>query len=150
LKGVFGCRYPHRPNALGLSLVRLVAVKGNRVVFAGADTLDGSLLLDIKPYFPNADRPESAWGGLTVFDLEDAELCCAPPFGSAKDPVNLAGFVAANVLRGYVAARLLSQQGFRVRNLSGGYRRYLMWKGTGQMPLMACEQPLVREDEAPA
>jgi tRNA-Thr(GGU) m(6)t(6)A37 methyltransferase TsaA len=65
LKGVFGCRYPHRPNALGLSLVRLVAVKGNRVVFAGADMLDGSPLLDIKPYFPNADRPESAWGGWT-------------------------------------------------------------------------------------
>jgi hypothetical protein len=32
-------------------------------------------------------------------------------------------------LRGYVAARLLSQRGFRVRNLSGGYLRYLMWQG---------------------
>jgi NADPH-dependent 2,4-dienoyl-CoA reductase/sulfur reductase-like enzyme/rhodanese-related sulfurtransferase len=136
-------------------------------------------------------------GGMTVFDLEDAELCYAPPFGSAKDPINMAGFVASNVLRGdvalwepeelakmtpqqvlldvrtpeefragtipgatcapvddlrarvaelpaqkellvfcrvglrgYVAARLLSQRGFRVRNLSGGYIRYLMWKGT--------------------
>jgi len=38
--------------------------------------------------------------GATVFDLEEAELCYAPPFGSAKDPVNLAGMVAANVLRG--------------------------------------------------
>jgi rhodanese-related sulfurtransferase len=36
----------------------------------------------------------------TVFDLEEAELCYAPQFGSAKDPVNLAGMVAANVLRG--------------------------------------------------
>ncbi len=135
--------------------------------------------------------------GMSVFDLEDAELCYAPPFGSAKDPVNMAGFVAANVLRGdvslwepeelaalspaqqlldvrtaqefqegtiagatllpvdelrarlgelprdkellvfcrvglrgYVAARLLAQHGFRVRNLSGGYLRYLMWQGT--------------------
>jgi rhodanese-related sulfurtransferase len=135
--------------------------------------------------------------GLTVHDLEDVELCYAPPFGSAKDPVNMAGFVAANVLRGdvelwepeelaalrpdqvlvdvrtaaevaagtipgalhvevdglrdrldalprdkelllfcqsglrsYVAARLLGQRGFRARNLSGGYKRYLMWKGT--------------------
>lgn len=39
-------------------------------------------------------------GGLTVFDLEQAELCYAPAYGSAKDPVNLAGFVAANWLRG--------------------------------------------------
>ncbi|MCE5198732.1 MAG: FAD-dependent oxidoreductase [Armatimonadota bacterium] len=40
--------------------------------------------------------------GLTVFDLEDMELSYAPPYGSAKDPVNYAGFVAANVLRGDV------------------------------------------------
>jgi len=137
-------------------------------------------------------------GGLTVFDLEDAELCYAPPFGSAKDAVNMAGFVAANVLRGdvalwepeelahlqagqvlldvrnlaefrngtipgaqlmpvdelrdrlddldrdqeyllfcqvglrgYVAARLLAQRGYRVRNLSGGYKRFQMWKDAG-------------------
>jgi NADPH-dependent 2,4-dienoyl-CoA reductase/sulfur reductase-like enzyme/rhodanese-related sulfurtransferase len=38
--------------------------------------------------------------GATVFDLEQAELCYAPQFGAAKDPVNLAGMVAANVLRG--------------------------------------------------
>ena len=39
-------------------------------------------------------------GGLTVFDLQDLELCYAPPFGSAKDPVNYAGFVAANCIKG--------------------------------------------------
>jgi NADPH-dependent 2,4-dienoyl-CoA reductase/sulfur reductase-like enzyme/rhodanese-related sulfurtransferase len=38
--------------------------------------------------------------GATVFDLEEAELCYAPQFGSAKDPVNMAGMIAANVLRG--------------------------------------------------
>ncbi len=38
--------------------------------------------------------------GLTVYDLEELELCYAPPFGSAKDPVNFAGFVAANILSG--------------------------------------------------
>jgi len=37
--------------------------------------------------------------GGTVFDLEEAELCYAPQYGSAKDPVNLAGMIAANVLR---------------------------------------------------
>lgn len=38
--------------------------------------------------------------GATVYDLEESELCYAPQFGSAKDPVNFAGMVAANVLRG--------------------------------------------------
>lgn len=38
--------------------------------------------------------------GATVFDLEEAELCYAPQFGAAKDPVNMAGMIAANVLRG--------------------------------------------------
>jgi NADPH-dependent 2,4-dienoyl-CoA reductase/sulfur reductase-like enzyme/peroxiredoxin family protein/rhodanese-related sulfurtransferase/TusA-related sulfurtransferase len=38
--------------------------------------------------------------GMTVYDLEELELSYAPPFGSAKDPVNYAGFVAANILRG--------------------------------------------------
>lgn len=38
--------------------------------------------------------------GMTVYDLEEAELCYAPQYGHAKDPVNMAGFVAAGVLRG--------------------------------------------------
>ena len=38
--------------------------------------------------------------GATIYDLEESELCYAPPFGSAKDPVNFAGMVAADVLRG--------------------------------------------------
>ncbi len=38
--------------------------------------------------------------GLSVFDLEEFELAYAPPFGSAKDPINMAGFVASNVIRG--------------------------------------------------
>ena len=39
-------------------------------------------------------------GGMSVFDLEELELCYAPPYSSAKDPVNFLGFVAGNVLRG--------------------------------------------------
>ena len=152
--------------------------------------------------------------GMTVFDLQDLELCYAPPFGSAKDPVNMAGFVASNVLmgdmelwepeeaatasgdrilldvrtfqenklgsipgatcmpvdelrdrledlptskellvfcqvglRGYVAARILKQLGYKVRNLSGGYRRYAMWRGTHTVPL-ACEVPMRQDDES--
>ncbi len=63
--GVFACRYPHRPNALGMSLVKILAVEGDRVRFEGADMLDGTPLLDIKPYFPKADCPDAACGGWT-------------------------------------------------------------------------------------
>lgn len=135
--------------------------------------------------------------GGTVFDLEEAELCYAPQFGSARDPVNIAGFVAGNICRGdvevahwedldragqdespllidvrtpgeyaagappqvvniplgelrsrlhelpterelwvhcgvgqraYYAARVLSQKGFRVKNLSGGYTTYRTYR----------------------
>jgi len=132
--------------------------------------------------------------GLTVHDLAELELSYAPPYGSAKDPVNIAGFVAENILnntskvvyaedierirqnytlldvrteieheqgaissslvipleqlrdrvnelnrekpvivycqvglRGYIAARILSQNGFEVYNLSGGYKTYSMF-----------------------
>ena len=134
--------------------------------------------------------------GGTVTDLTELELCYAPPFSSAKDPVNMAGFVAENVLagrmevlttdqfmaydkdnamlldvrteiefnnghiegainipvdsireriseldknkeileycqvglRGYVAARILEQKGFKVKNLTGGYKSVSMQK----------------------
>jgi NADPH-dependent 2,4-dienoyl-CoA reductase/sulfur reductase-like enzyme/peroxiredoxin family protein/rhodanese-related sulfurtransferase/TusA-related sulfurtransferase len=135
--------------------------------------------------------------GMTVFDLEDLELSYAPPYGSAKDAINYAGFVAANVLRGdarlchtpdmvnprdnqllldvrtptevqagtipgamniplddlrnrlgelpkqkeflvfcqaglrgYLACRTLTQNGFNCRNLTGGYKTYMAWTGT--------------------
>jgi len=131
--------------------------------------------------------------GMTVFDLENLELAYAPPYGSAKDVVNYAGFAAANAirgdvglchvdnvqnmnenqalldvrfdkevaggtipgskqiplpklrnrldelskerqwlvfcqagLRGYLACRILTQNGFDCRNLSGGYKTYMM------------------------
>ncbi|WP_214799371.1 CoA-disulfide reductase [Exiguobacterium sp. s50] len=131
-------------------------------------------------------------GGLTVLDLPDLELSYAPPFSSAKDPVNMIGYVASNVvlgdnevvhwneidelvqngatlldvrdesehelgkipgsinvplnslrdhldnyskdetiyvtcqvgLRGYLASRILRQNGFKVKNLSGGYKTW--------------------------
>lgn len=43
-------------------------------------------------------------GSMTVYDLEELELAYAPPYSSAKDPVNMAGFVAANILKGDVEA----------------------------------------------
>jgi len=142
----------------------------------------------------------------TVFDLEELELAYAPPYGSAKDAVNMAGFVASNVLRGdmpiwhwhdldkiksdnsylidvrtarefqvgtidgavnisdleirkrldeipkdkniylfcevgfraYVSSRLLSQKGYNVRNLTGGYKLLKMAKATTEEIAAEC------------
>jgi tRNA-Thr(GGU) m(6)t(6)A37 methyltransferase TsaA len=55
--GVFATRSPARPNYLALSLVRVVAVHGNQVDFTGVDLLDGTPVLDIKPFEPHLDVP---------------------------------------------------------------------------------------------
>ncbi|MBQ3002980.1 MAG: tRNA (N6-threonylcarbamoyladenosine(37)-N6)-methyltransferase TrmO [Clostridia bacterium] len=61
--GVFATRSPFRPNPIGLSCVKLVAIEGNELVVAGADLMDGTPILDIKPYLPYADaRPDAAGG----------------------------------------------------------------------------------------
>lgn len=53
--GVFATRYPNRPNPLGFSVVLLLARQANLLEFKGADMLDGTPLLDIKPYIPDFD-----------------------------------------------------------------------------------------------
>jgi tRNA-Thr(GGU) m(6)t(6)A37 methyltransferase TsaA len=55
LHGLFATRYPYRPNPIGLSVVRLIARKGNTLEVEGMDMLDGTPLLDIKPYVPDFD-----------------------------------------------------------------------------------------------
>ncbi|MBA2941529.1 CoA-disulfide reductase [Paenibacillus sp. CGMCC 1.16610] len=144
-------------------------------------------------------------GGLRADELADIELSYAPPYSSAKDPVNMAGYVAANMmdglvetmqwhevdryveqggllidvrdeierelgyipgsvciplndirehlhdipvgsevavscqvgLRGYLAARILKQHGYRVRNVDGGYKTYSSMKETSLPPIQA-------------
>lgn len=59
VRGVFATRAPRRPNPLGLSIVRLEAVRDGVLHVRGMDVLDGTPLLDIKPYVPAFDHPES-------------------------------------------------------------------------------------------
>ena len=54
-RGLFATRYPERPNPIGLSIVRLLAVHDQLLDIEGADMLDGTPLLDIKPYVPEFD-----------------------------------------------------------------------------------------------
>ncbi len=63
LRGVYATRAPSRPNHIGLSLVKLISIDGNRIVFEGADMLDGTPLLDIKPYVPDFESPEDVTTG---------------------------------------------------------------------------------------
>jgi len=155
---------------------------------------------------------------MTVHDLKDLELCYAPPYGSAKDPVNYAGFVASNVLtgdvkqaqaedvknprddqmlldvrtsaevqtgtipgavhipvdelrsrlaelpkdkeilafcqvglRGYLACRILTQHGFKCRNLAGGYKTYRQFfpdppKSPSTEPLLPAQREEMKDD----
>ena len=54
-KGIFAIRSPHRPNHIGVSTVRLLKVKSNELIVKGIDALNGTPLLDIKPYVPTFD-----------------------------------------------------------------------------------------------
>ncbi len=58
--GVFATRAPARPNRIGFSIVRLVGVEGSVLRFTGNDMLDGTPLLDIKPYVPRFDVRETS------------------------------------------------------------------------------------------
>lgn len=68
--GVFATRSPFRPNAIGLSCVKLVGLEqtkdhGTVIHVAGADLMDGTPIYDIKPYIPYADCQTDATGGFT-------------------------------------------------------------------------------------
>ncbi len=81
------------PGAEGMTLKVVFAPNDGRIL--GAQAVGGAGVdkrLDVLAM--------AIQGKMTVYDLEEAELCYAPPFGSAKDPVNMAGFVAAGLLRG--------------------------------------------------
>jgi tRNA (Thr-GGU) A37 N-methylase len=59
-RGTFALRSPARPNPIAMSVVRLLRVDGNRLSVVGLDCLDGTPLLDIKPYFASTDAAPDA------------------------------------------------------------------------------------------
>jgi tRNA-Thr(GGU) m(6)t(6)A37 methyltransferase TsaA len=61
--GIFATRAPTRPNPIGLSIVELARIEGGLVHVANLDILDGTPVLDLKPYVPDFDRPLHARGG---------------------------------------------------------------------------------------
>jgi NADPH-dependent 2,4-dienoyl-CoA reductase/sulfur reductase-like enzyme/peroxiredoxin family protein/rhodanese-related sulfurtransferase/TusA-related sulfurtransferase len=84
--------------------------------------------------------------GMTIFDLQELELAYAPPFGSAKDPINMAGFVGSNLLKGDVSLWYPSEypeatEGARIIDVRGP-SEFAIWHlpGANNVPL-----PTIRE-----
>ena len=69
-RGVFATRAPSRPNPIGISIVRLEKIEGSVLFIAETDMLDGSPLLDIKPYIPHYDMRRDALSGWFAEDPE--------------------------------------------------------------------------------
>jgi hypothetical protein len=81
-RGVLATRSPHRPNPLGLSVVKLERVEGTTLHVRGVDMLDGTPVLDVKPYVPYADvvQASSGWLGERAPESSTAPLDPGPSF----------------------------------------------------------------------
>ena len=74
-RSLFATRSPDRPNPIGLSCVRLVRVDGCNLHVQGVDLIDGTPILDIKPYVPYADAfPDSKAGWIDAIPLHAPQI----------------------------------------------------------------------------
>ena len=62
-RGIFSCKAPKRPNAIGISTVRLLGIEGNIVHIEQVDMLDGTPLIDIKPFYSKYDNRDNVTMG---------------------------------------------------------------------------------------
>ena len=81
-RGLFSTRSPHRPNPIGLSLCKLLSVKGRTIRIENPDMLDGTPVLDIKPYLPHAESHPEARGGW----IHDSNEQSAPAYQVSFSP----------------------------------------------------------------
>lgn len=82
-KGLFSTRTPHRPNNIGLSLVKLKSVEKDTLIFSGADLVNGTPILDIKPYLPSVESiPDAKVGWLEKVQTQTIEVVW---MGSSKE-----------------------------------------------------------------
>ncbi|XP_036597386.1 tRNA (adenine(37)-N6)-methyltransferase isoform X2 [Trichosurus vulpecula] len=80
--GIFSTRSPHRPNAIGLTLAKLDKVEGGAIYLSGIDMINGTPVLDIKPYIADYDSPQDLIEPLDELSLQE---------GERKDSINPAG-----------------------------------------------------------
>lgn len=76
-RGVFATRSPHRPNPIGMTAVTLVSIQGSTLTVGSNDLIDGTPILDIKPYLPAVDaHPHESIGWLaSIEDRKNAPRC---------------------------------------------------------------------------
>ncbi len=72
-RGVFATRSPLRPNHIGISIVPLIRVEGLKVIIGNIDVLNGTPLLDIKPYIQQFDAVEKSKSGWMQASVEDVQ-----------------------------------------------------------------------------
>jgi len=86
-RSVLATRSPHRPNAIGLSAVRLLSVETGALRVHGIDLLDGTPILDIKPYVPYADAfPGSVAGWIDAIDAKTGTRSAPGPKRPRRTP----------------------------------------------------------------
>ncbi len=132
--GVFATRSPHRPNPIGLSCVRLDEIKGRVLYIRQFDMLDGTPVLDIKPYIPMADAfPKSACGWLDQAGAEHFDLHFSPEFlADAERLIHCGGVDVINFCRIQLAVNPLQRERKRLTCLDETLQRYAIgcrtWK----------------------
>ncbi len=87
--GVFASRSPNRPNGLGLSLVRLLAVEAGALRVGGVDAVDGTPVYDVKPYLPWSEAPAGArsdWAPTPPSQGELAAIAIPPELAARLGP----------------------------------------------------------------
>jgi len=65
LRGVFATRSPHRPNPIGMTILKIIERKNNILHVSGMDMIEGTPILDLKPYTPRDRKEEIEIGGLS-------------------------------------------------------------------------------------
>lgn len=83
-RGVFATRAPSRPNPIGLSIVPLLRIEGATLHLANLDMLDGTPLLDVKPYVPAWDRIDEAGSGWVGPQHDIAGTCADERFAGDR------------------------------------------------------------------
>lgn len=74
IHGIFAIRSPHRPNHIGLSIVRIKHITENKLFFSEVDMIDGTPLLDIKPYVKYFDCRENVVSGWLDKHFKDEKI----------------------------------------------------------------------------
>ncbi|MCP5506829.1 MAG: tRNA (N6-threonylcarbamoyladenosine(37)-N6)-methyltransferase TrmO [Chlamydiales bacterium] len=132
-RGTFATRSPHRPNPIGLSCVELLDVNGLDLIIGSHDLLDGTPILDIKPYLPYCDAFPNAKAGWTNA-LQEQHPLAVSWSEAAESQLNFLATQDGPDIRSSVACRLSyprdHQSCNRIRTLEGNLHElsYKSWR----------------------